>query len=817
MTSGYQIPTPGQCGVMALGYTDYATNPHDWDDIDQPPVGCAVTPVNILSFRQAAFDNCIMQRINTNIAAYEQQILTYEEQLLESAAAGTEPPTPQTAAGAAHPNQAPRNEFKPPCATAFWQTDTYQNCPVHMTIQECCKIASKPVRLANFVKLRTCEGLRDARIQYASVPNIGHVANVTDEMYGGGVVTDNNDPDGPPGTLLNYGIGYDNYMAAVAANINLHAQSCRGTEPEEYKLTHYLRPYNTTSQPYEANPQQTDVYCIPECPSGQACPPPATTPAPSSTPNASNKPCPSGYYFVGYNFPHPAWYDTGTEANDAALYFAMDNNPNDLMYGKEVIQTQAFYGGDATNTLGENDVIVGVGQPERDTQDASLAFSQEESLSTPLGIPEFLPPLNEIGQTRTAHIGRIGGMQELETYQRESLRRLGANCLARYERVFKPPGAEDSVLYSAGGIFNARSGGRFEWPHSFIGYATNSNPNDAGIFPNENGPPPGYAVRTGLNNARPGDIIVYKLSDLLPLQIAYVNYVNMATPEEQRVNVQYWDQGKDWTAAYSTDRLGIGSSGGSRTFWKHWVPPGTGIQETFCGMTLRAATDPVPLSTSTPVSTPLANVCASMANNDSFDYNTCMPRGPGTANPGGLNCQPSCLDTDEPDCVLPANAWNTALIYRPDEDNNWQFRCTLPITYNGMPTQYNWPATYASNGPAATVAGGIAVATANLLAGALPPALMQNVDTNGAAACIYMGYNPPPSYILPPYPRSQAKLTYCGYSWNGCSEVAGSPNYYPQWPVSTPAPTSTTVQAPTPPTPTTAPTSTTPPVPTSTP
>jgi hypothetical protein len=104
-----------------------------------PEVMCAIVPVDILEPRKKAFDNCIMQRINYNFITWRRRnFLSYYY----------------------------KRTLKPwtkPCATRFYESDDVSKCPVSMSIQQCCRIIVKDVVPMNYLKIRTCEGLRQKR------------------------------------------------------------------------------------------------------------------------------------------------------------------------------------------------------------------------------------------------------------------------------------------------------------------------------------------------------------------------------------------------------------------------------------------------------------------------------------------------------------------------------------------------------------------------------------------------------------------------------------------------------------------------------
>lgn len=147
---------PDDCGPEACGYSDYLSRcdineTHPTGEYEQkfPAVQCALVPVDILDFRKEQFDNCIMQRINLNIAAWNEQ------------------PPPKTPRQGVFHNDAGfaggrSSTFTPPCSTRFWEADQ-GNCKAKLSIQQCCRIIVKDVVPANFLKIRTAEGLKELR------------------------------------------------------------------------------------------------------------------------------------------------------------------------------------------------------------------------------------------------------------------------------------------------------------------------------------------------------------------------------------------------------------------------------------------------------------------------------------------------------------------------------------------------------------------------------------------------------------------------------------------------------------------------------
>jgi hypothetical protein len=166
-----------------------------------PIVQCGIVPVDILSFRAEAFNSCIMERINYNFN-------TYIEQWIKT---GAHPPL-MTKDDGSEINPG----FNPPCKMRFYETDQPDNdtgCPVKMSIQQCCRIIVKDVVPANFVKLRTCEGLRYPRIQQYGMTNIHD-----------------------PYPAVNTPIGAGTYFTQLEKTKELNQIVCSDTEPSEYQF-----------------------------------------------------------------------------------------------------------------------------------------------------------------------------------------------------------------------------------------------------------------------------------------------------------------------------------------------------------------------------------------------------------------------------------------------------------------------------------------------------------------------------------------------------------------------------------------------------
>ena len=202
-TSLYVIKERALAG-FAWGYTDYNDPTAQTKDklIDRqkhPPVMCGIVPVDILEPRRKAFDNCIMQRIEYNYFSWRfNNFVDYYGIKNQS--------------------------WTPPCKTRFYESDSASDCPVKMSIQQCCRIIVKDVVPVNYLKMRTCEGLRQKRNLI-----LGY-----DHIYDGAGTSAN----GKPVTVTDQA----SYDAAALLNQKLSLIGCDKTEPDDYGFQHYFKP-----------------------------------------------------------------------------------------------------------------------------------------------------------------------------------------------------------------------------------------------------------------------------------------------------------------------------------------------------------------------------------------------------------------------------------------------------------------------------------------------------------------------------------------------------------------------------------------------
>lgn len=151
---------------------------------------------------------------------------------------------------------------------------------------------------------------------------------------------------------------------------------------------------------------------------------------------------------------------------------------------------------------------------------------------------------------------------ELKMYQMNTFTRSHAMCLGKYEKVFKPLGAEEFVLAKAGGLFRMAVPGKGEstqaWPLGWRGYV--SEPFQSKRFPNLNGAEKGN-ISGGLNMAQAGDIVYWDdqyATKRLP-HAAFVTEIGKDDAGNQWVRVVEQNYGKYPDACGNTNALGLKS------------------------------------------------------------------------------------------------------------------------------------------------------------------------------------------------------------------------------------------------------------------
>lgn len=550
-----------------------ANNLQTIGDIQQPwrynnayPVQCAIVPVDILTFRSAAFDSCITQRISYNFQAFIAQWMTSGPLDSNDKPSGAYPFPAEWNTLEGHNDtfwwndtQNPKSpmygvsasQFKPPCATRFYEYDDMSVCPVKLSIQQCCHIIIKDLVPANFVKIRLQEGLKAARLKvklpnpndpnnpkyignrpnYIGVTNLPHSNQpytyyLIDDWFNYDKKTDSwfayGEKDDPFGDTYGSGQGrfarnawgwtamrnaqcYTRLLTMYDAdgkydkNKGKYYDPGKAHEPQDYLFGSYLTELYKDEIP---DPAQNSPYAKDVCIGADKL-------------NFGNK-------ILGYHMPYMRWWDTGVSAE----------NPR--------------AGGSFLNTLGGFTTLVGVGREEitdSDVLDSKLdqkyvvSNHSHETCQDP-GVwldPLTNPPFaNSFGgmlnidatktganafpnillNKRPSEMGRAGGLNELYASQAMSIRYDAMFCLSRFERTLKSHGAEDSVLARAGGGFASRGNPQqsqglgkvmsheWPWPLGWRGYVTDTttsrvatgttNVTKLGAFPNW--PPNGAAA-----------------------------------------------------------------------------------------------------------------------------------------------------------------------------------------------------------------------------------------------------------------------------------------------------------------------------------
>jgi len=750
-----------------LGYTNYNADydqsscssqvPKPFPDMDKwrkamPVVQCGVVPVDILSFREATFDNCIMQRINWNFNAW-------------------------MAAGYPMPGS-----WNPPCKTRYWETDVSSvagGCPVRMSIQQCCRIITKDVVPANFLKIRTCEGLLEKRRQDNGDGSIndyslqkmlhGTPTGVTPAILRTHVTSDmeSNEPllglrsyyIGPILGITSPSTGID--ATAKVASARLNEFTCDNIEPDEYRFDNYFKKFTNT-----------ELFAPP---TGFNCRRPDAPPS-----------CFNGKY-LGVHLPYMRWWDTGVSAGNA------------------------LHGGSPVNTLGSFDTIIGVGREARDNTEAELTEKKYKDLMDPYTPQGFFSEVrNRVKVPQLSQVGRFGGWSELKAHEMWTLRRNNLFCVGRYEKMFKQGGPENFVLAKAGAGYSSRVGEQWPWPMGWRGYVT-----DTTGMPFYAGPPP--ANRIGLDNVLPGDIIIYTpkaihtsdpnyhpVSGGSSKKIFYVTDIggyaqgdhsdaiipegsetyfdytigrykkghygtcssNSCILHPTRIFVVAWDQGKFPTSTGMSIHWGQGPE---RTIYKSAVP--NNYANDICSRDMRALTDFVPIDT---LPQNMQTYCRKNIAKKELTSGTCM----------SYQCQPICDDLDYSACVLPNGYldWKDVVIYRPTDFIN---RCpdagvAMPAPFD-LNSTYNWRSSWTT-----TPNGDVKLNLPDPKV--IYQSKTQDVPTNYWSWCVNSGYDAPHHYAAD-YKGAQTgaitDTTICGPTWwdqditnSGCSARPNTPHYF---------------------------------------
>jgi hypothetical protein len=208
-----------------------------------------------------------------------------------------------------------------------------------------------------------------------------------------------------------------------------------------------------------------------------------------------NPGAPEAYTFHEHfrnHMPYMRWWDTGAESGN-------------------LLQEHA----DVENPGGSFDALVGVGVEKNSC-----------------GIGGWGTPEQLDGNT---------SWLELKMYQARTQYMAGLRCISRYEKLYKRGAAEDYVLHLAGGNFATSITGtgsagtaELEWPLGWRGYT--SEPIQAYRFPYfislfrapEYSDAAGAVLGGGLDNALPGDILIWDQDVVGQTRLPHVAYVKGA-------------------------------------------------------------------------------------------------------------------------------------------------------------------------------------------------------------------------------------------------------------------------------------------------
>ncbi len=759
-----------------------------------PIVQCGIVPVDILSFRAAAFDNCITQRIN-----YDWNF--FLEKWVEAGKGPTASLllTEDFGMGGIYAGGYPL-----PCKLRFYESDTMNECPVRMSIQQCCRILVKDVVPANFLKLRTCEGLRHKRAQDPSLQSKLMMHNPTSEEQQnangcGNLFTVG--PHPPQYTWCNFvGVHWDNCTWFETKADPASSPGCSGAflYAGGTPWSSPLSQFHTSWPPPPDVMSQASPSCLPAtcpAPSGPPSSPSGTVRVNITDPVPPNMPIGAQGYFtalsitkelnqhvcddtepveyqfkshfnafydpedgklVGYHMPYMRWWDTGASAG------------------------QKYHGGSFVNTLSSFDTLIGVGREERNQEDIEEVKHLADSMASD---PNNKHIQYATSQVRESEMGRWGGWTELKAHAMQTIRRNNLFCVGRYEKLVKPGDQESLALAMAGSGYTSVNSVQWPWSMGWRGYASDTHGRN---FPMHFTTPSGGALLAGLDNALEGDIIIYNIANVT--HVAYVTGIggfavdgsNTPLPDKNlkaefnyatgrfeqgglggpvlhptRIYIKSWDDGKFPTSTGSSIMWGMGPE---RTIYKVQVP--TTYRDEICEKELRALIDP-------PSDSPPSPGCRDLVADDTLDATKCKD----------LNCQPTCEDSNYSACILPNTvaAWNGAIIYRPRSDTNIQ-QCPSPgVPVDPSGPAYNLGSTYAWPGysylPTTDAFGN---PTQQIDPASLPgPSVISQANsskifTNSWAYCVNDGYDPP-SFWSKGYKGPQTgAMTYtslCGPEW----------------------------------------------------
>lgn len=250
-----------------------------FESLKHPEVMCAIVPVDIMEPRRRAFDNCIMQRINFNFTTWRRRNFLSFYYSTQRRGGGSPisgamvvgagialGPAGLIVAGVASvlTRDGTLLPWVKPCVTRFYESDTYEQCPVTMSIQQCCRILVKDVVPINYVKIRTCEGLRQKRNMIFGFDHIYDYSTKTlvtfKDDYAIRVASTGTDEEKAAAAAIIYTKELDTpvpitsqngrsvvtptsqaaYDEVYLLNQKLALIGCDNTEPNEYRLSNYF-------------------------------------------------------------------------------------------------------------------------------------------------------------------------------------------------------------------------------------------------------------------------------------------------------------------------------------------------------------------------------------------------------------------------------------------------------------------------------------------------------------------------------------------------------------------------------------------------
>jgi hypothetical protein len=294
--TGWLTPEDRWSRTWTWGYSDYKNPAKELDPSAQieyeknPEVMCAVVPVDILEPRRKAFNSCIMERINFNFLTWRRRnFLSYYystqngdgglnlslpvNPIAGDIFSGVLLAIPAAITAGISFLAGKDGTLKPwvkPCKTRFYEHDTFEECPVAMSIQQCCRIIVKDVVPMNYIKIRTCEGLRQKRDM---VFNFDHIFDYSqraiDTFKDDWAIANAKTPEEKaaaerivlikqletPVPIVSQGgrsvptpTSREQYFSVYDLNQKLTALGCDNTEPETMTFAHYF-PLSPWSDP----------------------------------------------------------------------------------------------------------------------------------------------------------------------------------------------------------------------------------------------------------------------------------------------------------------------------------------------------------------------------------------------------------------------------------------------------------------------------------------------------------------------------------------------------------------------------------------